>query len=197
MIFVWCYWISVVVMILRSRLKHRTAAGAVPQSVRESWMWLLWIPTVFGWLLLPILGYLSTLPLLRVSSWAIDHHHHLVNWFAVAAAIIAYVFTVPCWLALGSNWSLAIVHDKKTSLVTRGFYSRVRHPIYALGLLLMAATLVVAPSLAMLLIATSHLSLALLKTVNEEQYLKQRHGQAYLDYCRHTGRFIPSLAKNH
>jgi len=193
MIVVWCYWISVVVMILRSRLKLRTEAGAVPQSRLERWMWLLWVPTVIGWQVLPGLGYLSTLPVLRASQWAIDHPYHLVNWFAVAAAIIAYVLTVPCWLSLGSNWSLAIVPDKKTSLVTEGFYSRVRHPIYALGLLLMASTLVVAPSLAMLLVGTTHFALVLLKSANEEQFLKQKHGQAYLDYCHRTRRFVPRL----
>ena len=194
MIVVWCYWLSVVVMILRSRWKLGAEAGAVPRSGLERWMWLLWVPTVVGWQVLPCLAYLSTLPVLRAPQWAIDHPWHLVNWFAAAAAIIAYVLTVPCWLAMGSNWSLAIVHDKKTSLVTEGFYSRVRHPIYALGLLLMAATLVAAPSLAMLLVGATHFGLVMMKSANEEQFLKQKHGQAYLDYCRRTRRFVPWVA---
>jgi protein-S-isoprenylcysteine O-methyltransferase Ste14 len=195
MLTVWCSWISVLVMIVRSRMKHRTEAGAVPRSARERWMWLLWVPTVIGWQVLPGLGYMSTLTLLRPLQWAVDHPFHPVNWLAVAIAIIAYVLTVPCWLALGPNWSLAIVPGKKTSLVTAGFYSRVRHPIYALGILLMAATLIVAPSLAMLLVGTSHLALVLLKSATEEQFLKQKHGQAYLDYCRRTRRFVPWTAK--
>jgi protein-S-isoprenylcysteine O-methyltransferase Ste14 len=195
MFIVWLYWISVVVMIVRSRMKLREEAGALPRSARERWMWLLWVPTVIGWQVIPGLGYMSTSPLLRPLAWAIDHPYHPVNWLAVAAAITAYVFTVPCWLAMGANWSLAIVPDKQTSLVTEGFYSKVRHPIYALGILLMAATLVVAPSPAMLLIGISHFALALLKSVTEEQFLKQKHGQSYLDYCRRTWRFVPLPAR--
>jgi protein-S-isoprenylcysteine O-methyltransferase Ste14 len=154
-------------------------------------MWLLWVPTVIGWQVVPGLAYSSTLPGLRAPSWAIEFPFHLLHWPAVVAAIAAYVLTVPCWLALGSNWSLAVVPEKKSSLITKGLYARVRHPIYALGLLLLASTVVVAPSPAMLLIAASHFALVLLKASTEEQFLKQTHGQSYVDYCRSTGRFVP------
>jgi len=99
-------------------------------------------------------------------------------------------------LALGSNWSLAIVPGKRTSILTEGLYSRVRHPIYALGLLLMAATLTVAPSLAMLVVGASHLGLVLLKAATEEQFLQQVHGPSYIDYCRRTRRFFPWAVKS-
>jgi protein-S-isoprenylcysteine O-methyltransferase Ste14 len=154
-------------------------------------MWLWWVPTVVGWQVLPGLAYSSDLPVLRASAWAVDHPWHPVNWVAVAAAFLAFGLTVPCWFALGSNWSLAIVPGKKSSLITTGLYSRVRHPIYALGILLAAATVVVAPSLAVLSVAASHYALVLLKAATEEQFLRQRHGQPYLDYCRRTGRFFP------
>lgn len=191
MFVVWLYWSSVVVMIVRSRTKLRAESGAVPRSARERWMWLLWVPTVVAWNVVPGLGYLYPQGWIRPLQWAIDHPYHLINWLAVAAAIIAYMLTVPCWLAMGSNWSLAIVPGKKTHLVTQGFYARVRHPIYALGILLMAATLIVAPSPAMLLVGISHLALALLKSVTEEQFLAHKHGQSYRDYCRRTRRFVP------
>jgi protein-S-isoprenylcysteine O-methyltransferase Ste14 len=190
-IIVWSYWLSVLVMILRSRLKLKTAAGAVPKTGLEGWLWLIWVPTVIAWLVLPGLGYVTSLPLLRAPQWAVDHPNGVLGWLAVVAALLAYVFTVPCWLTLGSNWSLAVVPAKKTSLVTRGFYARTRHPIYSLGLVLMAATIVVTPSLAMLFAGIAHLTLVLVKSANEERFLKQRHGQDYVDYCHRTGRFLP------
>jgi protein-S-isoprenylcysteine O-methyltransferase Ste14 len=191
---VWLYWLSVVVMIARSRIRLGAEAGAVPRSTRERWMWLLWVPTVIAWLVLPDLAYNASSPVLRAAPWAIAHSNGAIYWLATVAAIVAYVLTVPCWLTLGSNWSLAIVPGKRTSLVTRGFYSKVRHPIYALGLLLMAATLVVAPSPAMALAATAHTALVILKASNEERFLRQEHGQCYVDYCHRTSRFIPRLA---
>jgi protein-S-isoprenylcysteine O-methyltransferase Ste14 len=188
---VWVYWISVLLMILRSRFKLNAAAGAVPQTGLERWMWMIWVPTVFAWLLVPPIGYLTTLPFLRVPPWAVEQPQVLLDWLAAAAAVFAYLATIPCWLTLGSNWSLAVVPGKETQLVTRSFYARMRHPIYALGLLLMAATVVAAPSAAMLVVGCSHLALVLLKSTNEERFLEQRHGQVYLDYCRKTRRFLP------
>ncbi|RIK80332.1 MAG: hypothetical protein DCC67_09575 [Planctomycetota bacterium] len=192
---VWLYWFSVLVMIARSRLKLGARAGAVPRSTRERWMWLAWAPTIVAWQVLPDLAYTSSSPALRAGDWAVAHPNHLVNWLAVAAAAAAYVLTVPCWLAMGSNWSLAIVPGKQTSLVTKGFYSKVRHPIYALGLLLMAATVVVAPSPAMMLAAASHCTLVMLKAGTEERFLTEKHGESYLEYCQRTSRFVPWPAK--
>jgi protein-S-isoprenylcysteine O-methyltransferase Ste14 len=190
---VWCYWLSVLFMIVRSRLKHHTAAGAVPHTGRERWMWLVWVPTVLAWLVLPVMGFHSALPSITASQWIPDHFVALIHWLAVVAALLAYVLTVPCWLTLGSNWSLAVVPGKKTNLVTHGWYSRIRHPIYALGLLLMLATVVVLPSPVVLMLAAVHSTLVILKVANEERYLTQRHGQAYLDYCGRTGRFLPRM----
>jgi len=135
----------------------------------------------------------SSLPLIRAPQWAVDHPIVLLDWLAVAAALVAYALTVPCWLTLGSNWSLAVVPNKQTTLITNGWYGRIRHPIYALGLLLMLATVVVAPSPAVVMVAIAHLTLVIRKASSEERHLKQRHGQAYQDYCDRTGRFLPRL----
>ena len=156
-------------------------------------MWLIWVPTVLAWQVLPGMAYRSSLPLIRAPQWAIDHPMAWLDWLAVAAALVAYGLTVPCWLTLGSNWSLAVVPNKQTSLITSGWYGRIRHPIYALGLLLMLATVAVAPSPAMLMVAIVHLTLVILKSSNEERHLTQTHGQAYQDYCGRTGRFFPRL----
>ena len=38
-----------------------------------------------------------------------------------------------------------------------------------------------------------HLICALIKAVDEENYLKTVHGQTYLDYMARTGRLLPRL----
>ena len=156
-------------------------------------MWLFWVPTVLAWQVLPIMAYRVSLPLICVPEWVAERPIMLLDVFAVVAALAAYVLTVPCWLTLGANWSLAVVPQKQTNLVTSGWYGRIRHPIYALGLLLMLATVAVAPSPAMLMVAAVHLTLVILKVAGEERHLKERHGRAYQDYCRRTGRFFPRL----
>jgi protein-S-isoprenylcysteine O-methyltransferase Ste14 len=156
-------------------------------------MWLFWVPTVLAWQALPIMAYRFSLPLVSVPEGIAAQPIGLLDLLAVVAAVAAYALTIPCWLTLGSNWSLAVVPHKQTRLVTTGWYGRIRHPIYALGLLLMLATVAVAPSPAMLMVAVIHLTLVILKASGEERHLKRRHGQAYRDYCDRTGRFFPRL----
>ena len=196
-IIVWCYWLSVLLLLVRSRTKFRAAGGAVPKTKRESGMWLVWVPTVLLWQLLPILAYRSTLPLIAAPKWMVDNPNPLVDWLAVLAAGLAYMLTIPCWLAMGSNWSLAVVPDKSTSLLTDGVFARTRHPIYALGILLMAATVAVAPSVAMLVVGALHLTMVILKAASEEHHLKRMHGESYREYCRRTGRFFPRILPRH
>jgi protein-S-isoprenylcysteine O-methyltransferase Ste14 len=192
-IIVWCYWLSVLLLLVRSRIKFRASGGAVPKTKRESWMWLVWVPTVVLWQVLPILAYRLSLPLIAAPQWAVENPNAVVDWLAVLAASLAYFLTIPCWLTLGSNWSLAVVPSKKTSLVTRGVFARTRHPIYALGIVLMAATVAVAPSVAMFAVGISHLTMVALKAASEENHLKCLHGDSYREYCLRTGRFFPRI----
>ena len=86
---------------------------------------------------------------------------------------------------------------EKHELVTRGPYSRIRHPTYT-GILLMflACTL---PFLNIVLVVgfLAILGIAYKKTVLEEELLSSEEGfgQAYRDYMLKTGRFLPRLRK--
>jgi protein-S-isoprenylcysteine O-methyltransferase Ste14 len=55
----------------------------------------------------------------------------------------------------------------------------------------MAATVIVAPSPAVLLVAVMHTVLVMMKVSSEERFLIARHGAAYQEYCKRTGRFLP------
>jgi len=193
---VWVYWASVLVMIARSHLLHRTQSGALPRTGLERWMWILWVPTVFGWLGMPVLALLTQWPLVQMPRWTMHESLGVLDWIAAGTALLAYGLTVPCWLALGDNWSLAVVPGKKSTLVKRGLYRRMRHPIYSLGLLLMLATVAATPSPAMIAVAVTHLTLILLKCRSEESFLRSRHGQAYEAYCAYTGRLFPRFRSN-
>jgi protein-S-isoprenylcysteine O-methyltransferase Ste14 len=94
---------------------------------------------------------------------------------------------------MGRNWRMAVAPGEETELVTSGPFARVRHPIYALSILLMLCTLVVVPTLPLLAMAVVHVGLMVVKARNEERFLERLHGAAYADYCRRTGRFVPRL----
>ncbi len=189
---VWCYWIGVLVMMVRSRLHYKAGSGGLPHTPWERWIWVLWLPAVLLWQILPIHALRSNHVFFAVLPGLSGHPAvSVLRWCGAAAAMLSFLLTIPCWLRMGCNWSMAVVPTKPTRLVTDGLFAHIRHPIYALSIVLMVSTMVIVASPAMLIVGCVHLLMLFLKTVAEEEYLRRRHGQDYMDYCRRTGRFLP------
>lgn len=177
------YWMCVILMSVRSWLKFGVPSGSLPKTRLEKRMWMIWVPTIIAWVAL---------------SWRTSEYALLsgtlgmgLKWVFAIVAVIAFLLTVSCWFKMGRNWSMAVRPDKKTDLITDGVFSNVRHPIYALSLALMICTVLVVQSWAVLIVGVIHCSMLILKSLNEEQYLTQMHGQEYLSYLARTNRFIP------
>ncbi len=191
---VWTYWTSVCVLVVRSHIRFRTSAGGLPRTARERWMWSLWVPAILLWQVLPTVAGFSTNVLLATPQIALSNPLFIgVRVLAAGTALLAFGLTVPNWLGMGKNWSMAIVPGKRCRLITSGMFSYVRHPIYALSILLMLATMVVTLSPAMTIVGMIHITMLCLKAISEEHFLTQTHGQSYADYCHRTGRFVPRL----
>jgi len=190
---VWVYWVCVGAMTVRLRRRTRKLSGIVPSQRVEQFMWLLWVPLVLAWMVLPYLAATRAGAPWGLPPYARELPIAALRWAAVAAGLGALALSIDCWRRMGSNWRMSVTPDQPTSLVTSGLYSRVRHPIYALSILLMLCTLVVAPTPPVAVIATIHIGLMIAKARNEERFLSERHGDAYRRYVRSTGRFLPRL----
>ena len=189
---VWTYWLSVLSLVVRSHLRFRTAAGAVPQTSHDKRMWRLWVPVILLWQVLPLLGAESAAGLWGLPELA--RQAGIVQATRLAAAaigVLALAGTFPCWLGMGSDWSMAVVPGKACRLIKSGMFARVRHPIYALSILLMLATMVAVPTPAMIVVGLVHVGLLYGKARSEENYLHGVHGRDYAAYCQVTGRFLP------
>jgi protein-S-isoprenylcysteine O-methyltransferase Ste14 len=191
---IWAYWIGVGAMIVRVRRHARKAAGVVPEQSLERFMWLVWVPLVAGWILLPWQS------LERVDGWlalpAFARADGAYAWLRVAAALIAVgclAGTIKCWSRMGKDWRMAVTPGEDQSLITDGMFSRVRHPIYALSILLMLCTMVVVPTPPMLALGVVHIALMVVKAINEERHMLARHGALYASYLQATGRFLPRM----
>jgi protein-S-isoprenylcysteine O-methyltransferase Ste14 len=105
-------------------------------------------------------------------------------WFALAAI-----------RALGSQWNPVAQLVEEHRLVTSGPYARVRHPIYAALIGLMAATGLAVSAWPVLFLA---LPLgwygALSRIRSEEVLLRGAFGDAFLDYARRVPALIPRLS---
>ena len=114
----------------------------------------------------------------------------LVGFLAVLCGI---AFTVWGRLTLGSNWSGVITLKEDHTLVRRGPYRIVRHPIYTgLLLALLGSALERGRVGSMLGVVVCGFGLWL-KSRTEERFMVQRFGDQYLRYRREVKGLVPFL----
>jgi protein-S-isoprenylcysteine O-methyltransferase Ste14 len=107
---------------------------------------------------------------------------------ALAGLGLAFLQTNP-WHFLGLAQLMTLQSDLNGSLVVRGLYCRIRHPLYFFSLLLLWLT----PAMTVNLLAT-YLVFTLyfyLGSIFEERRLVAEFGQAYREYQRIVPRLIP------
>jgi len=185
------YWLRVGAMALHARRRYRHDVGIVPERPVERVMWLVFVPLVLAWCTLPWVALAHDGGPWAVPAFARDASvYPALRWLAAACAVASLLLTIQCWRRMGAKWRMDI-SDDNTALITDGWFGRVRHPIYAFGILMMIATALVLPSPSMIALAVVHFAWMNLKARNEEAHLSRMHGEAYARYVQRTGRFIP------
>ncbi len=190
------YWLRVGAMALRIRRREHRDVGIVPERPGERLMWLLFVPMVVAWCVLPWVALTHSRGPFSLPGFATAGAWPALRWIAAVAAVAGLAMTIECWRRMGKDWRMDI-SDEHTALITDGPFRRVRHPIYAFSILIMVATAVVLPTPSMIALAALHLSLMNIKARNEEAHLARMHGDAWLRYVERTGRFLPRVAGRH
>ena len=189
---VWAYWLGVGMMIIGAHRKTHRLAGLVPEQRLERFMWIVWVPLVAAWVSLPFLALVRTHALLAMPVFVHQSAAYAwLRWIAAVCAVICLLLTSVCWSRMGTHWRMDISLKGEEELITDGPFRHVRHPIYALSMLLMICSAVVVPTLPMLVVAIAHLVLSYFKARNEENHLLTVHGDLYRRYLARTGRFFP------
>src|SRR4051794_34468645 len=99
-------------------------------------------------------------------------------------------------LGMGASWRIGVSDDQGTDLVTGGWFSIVRNPIYAAmivgwtGFGLMVPTWLAFGAVMVIVVA-----LELQVRVSEEPYLLRTHGNEYRRYAERVGRFVPGVGR--
>ncbi|MGX6450258.1 methyltransferase family protein, partial [Patulibacter sp. S7RM1-6] len=97
-------------------------------------------------------------------------------------------------LVMRDAWRVGQDESEALELVTAGPFRRVRHPIYggmaaiALGVTMLDPTYPGALGV-LVLVAGAHVQALRV----EEPHLRERHGLAYHEWARRTGRFLPPM----
>jgi protein-S-isoprenylcysteine O-methyltransferase Ste14 len=118
---------------------------------------------------------------------------HVIGIVIAAAGGLA-VFAAQ--LGMGESWRIGVKDDERTDLVTGGWFSVVRNPIYAAMIAGWTGLALIVPTwLGIAAVAVVTIGLELQVRAVEEPYLIRTHGEAYRTYASRVGRFIPGVGR--
>lgn len=99
-------------------------------------------------------------------------------------------------LGMGASWRIGVSDDQDTELVTSGWFSIVRNPIYSAMIVGWTGFALIVPTwLAFAAVVVIAIGLELQVRVVEEPYLVRTHGDEYRSYASHVGRFLPGIGR--
>lgn len=99
--------------------------------------------------------------------------------------------TVISQIQLGKSWRIGVDQSERTELMTHGFYSKSRNPIY-FGILLywIALSLSFPHPLLWGCAIVCWICIELIVRKIEEPYLMLVHGDNFVEYCRRSNRYL-------
>ena len=182
------YWGRVMRMAYKARRRTGRAANLLPGERVGRLNRLLWVPAVTVWIVHPfctaLLKYLpAPLHPFFYNLW--------IAWPALAIAVACLMLSRICWKAMGRHWRMGIDPAEQNPLIAAGPFAYVRHPIYALSMLMMLATMAMIPSPLMLAMGIIHITLLKWESRREESHLLRIHGESYARYRAAVGGFLP------
>lgn len=194
------YWFWVVVKLVRLARKLGKDPNALPRERIGQLMRIVWYPCIMAllaglWLAAsrrpePFAG-LTRLRALTTWLWMPS-----TPWWAtvIPASLLCLactIFTFVCWRKMGRSWRIGIDPGETLALVSTGPYRYVRHPIYALRMVINLCAFLMAPTLLVLFTAAIDFLLLQIEARREERYMERQHGAEYARYKNSVGRFIP------
>jgi len=170
------------------RRQARRATGAIPRGREPRGL-------IVGRLLvaLPLFGsvgaYLAHPPWM---SWASLDLPSWARWAGVALGVLVVPSVHWVLTALGANVSETVLTKPRHQLVTEGPYRWVRHPLYTVAIALFVSIALMAANwfMASWTVVTV-MALRLVVIPREEAHLVAMFGDAYRQYRRRTGSFVP------
>jgi protein-S-isoprenylcysteine O-methyltransferase Ste14 len=119
-----------------------------------------------------------------------------LSWTGAVTAAAGVLLTLAAQLSMGDSWRIGVDESERTALVTEGAFRVARNPIFtAMVITAIGLTMMVPNPLAIAGLAALLAALELQVRGVEEPYLRTVHGNTYLSYASHVGRFLPHLGR--
>lgn len=127
-----------------------------------------------------------------ISGLDVDALHAIGIVLAAAGGVAVFA----AQLGMGESWRIGVSEEERTDLITGGWFSLCRNPIYTSMIVGWSGIALMVPTwLAIAAVATIAVGLELQVRFVEEPYLWRAHGDAYCAYAARVGRFLPRIGR--
>lgn len=128
----------------------------------------------------------------RLMGWSALLLPSWLRWFGFFVGVVALSLLFWVLRSLGKNFSTTLTIRKDQTLVVRGPYRWMRHPMYTGFLLLWGGFLFISANWFIGLTGILGVVWAIVvRTPKEEQMMTERFGEEYVVYMKRTGRYLP------
>ncbi|MFT4974836.1 MAG: protein-S-isoprenylcysteine O-methyltransferase Ste14 [Myxococcota bacterium] len=186
-------FLGVLVAFVVIRAQWRQVWAHIPrQGIASTRERLLTSGIVFSQLI-PAAIWLGTPALLAFADVAVPDAVRLAG-LGICVASLVLLWKVHA--ALGAEFSPRLELREEHTLIERGPYKTIRHPMYTTGFLLtIGYGLLTANAVVGAVPFAALLLLVVLRLPDEEAMLTERFGETYTAYQQRTGRFFPPLRR--
>jgi protein-S-isoprenylcysteine O-methyltransferase Ste14 len=175
--------------VIRQRYAHRAQRNRQIEEHDRVYEIALLTLGFIGYLGVPVL-YLAT-PWLSFGDYAFQP---IMFWAGVATSIAALWLFWRSHADLGQNFSIKLVIREKHTLVTRGVYRRIRHPMYASFLLWSLGQVLLLPNWITGLAGVFGFCILYFARIRrEEKLMLEKFGNDYREYMMRTKRLVPYI----
>jgi protein-S-isoprenylcysteine O-methyltransferase Ste14 len=123
----------------------------------------------------------------------------LPRWLEISGVFLmvaGFILVLAAQKAMGASWRVGVDPGEQTELAREGLFRLVRNPVFsAIGVFFIGFSLVVPTILSFGALVCGAIGIELQVRRVEEPYLLSTHGDAYIEYAREVGRFVPGIGR--
>lgn len=116
-----------------------------------------------------------------------------IRWVGVVIGIFCIFGVYWLFTSIGNSITPTSATRKEHKLITSGIYRYIRHPLYTIGSSIFITFGMMADNWFIALLGILAFIGMAARTPKEEANLIEKFGSEYIEYMKHTGRFLPNL----
>jgi protein-S-isoprenylcysteine O-methyltransferase Ste14 len=113
-----------------------------------------------------------------------------VGWVGVLLCLAGLILLLLSLVSFGKSFRVGIDQDHPDELVTTGIFGFSRNPIYVAFWIFLFGQFLVFPNWILLVYLIAVAWLFNRQVLREEEFMRNRYGQQYLEYCRRVRRYL-------